>query len=649
MEFSLIKNAVHARLEALASDSSIDLFVVDVEKDALWDAYLGSFPEGSNPIYKERTEHDCQCCKQFIRACGGVVADALSELVKSRPIKTLYKHYQTDLGVDHNFGDEGIEWTHFHYALQPRHVMPNADIATFQSEVNSSRQVFARALEEITVESLDIVLDLIGQKSIYKGDEFKNVVMAFRKLKLEYDTLLLDGEQDLFCWVNNSIRLGSITRFRSTVIGTLLVDLSTGVDLVDAVKMYESKTAPQNYKRTSALITQGMIKKAQETIVGLGFEASLHRRFAMATDLTINNVLFADKAVRPSMGGVFDDLMQEAGTVNKQAFDKVEEVGIDTFLAEILPHADSVELMLDNNHVQNLVSLIAPVEAEASTMFRWGNNFSWSYNGEVADSMKEQVKKAGGNVEGVLRFSIRWNDSGENNIDFDAHCHEPKGNHIYYSHKNNRKTGGSLDVDITSPGGNIAVENITWPILSKMEKGEYRFRVKNYSGRMSKGGFTAEIEYNGQVYSFEHNKNLKGGSFVDVATGKLSGNGFELVKSMPNSMSSRDVWGVKTHTFHKVDMIMNSPNHWDGEKTGNKHVFFMLAGCANPEPARGFYNEFLNEELHAHRKVFEVLGSKMKTPESDQQLSGLGFSSTKRATVICKVSGSFARTIKIKF
>ena len=39
-----------------------------VSKDALWDTYLASFPEGSNPVYKTRTEHDCQCCKQC--GCG---------------------------------------------------------------------------------------------------------------------------------------------------------------------------------------------------------------------------------------------------------------------------------------------------------------------------------------------------------------------------------------------------------------------------------------------------------------------------------------------------------------------------------------------------------------------------------------------------
>lgn len=293
MEFNIIKQAVQAQLKIMTSDPNIDLFVVDVEKNELWDMYLASFPEGTNPIYKERTEHDCQCCKQFIRACGGVVAivnggqmlsiwdidvggeyqvvaDALSDLVKSKPVKSLYRHYQAQLGTDYNFGDDGKKWGHFHHTLPARFVMPNAEIASFQGDVNSAKQVFARALNELTVESFDIVLDLIGQNSIYRGDEFKAAVQSFKDIKKLYDELPAGVDQDLFCWVRNLTRTGALTKFRSTVIGTLLVDLSDGVDLVDAVKMYESKVAPENYKRPTALITQGMIKKAQATIIELG-------------------------------------------------------------------------------------------------------------------------------------------------------------------------------------------------------------------------------------------------------------------------------------------------------------------------------------------------------------------------------------------
>ena len=95
---------------------------------------------------------------------------------------------------------------------------------------------------------------------------------------------------------------------------------------------------------------------------------------------------------------------------------------------------------------------------------------------------------------------------------------------------------------------------------------------------------------------------------------------------------------------------MLSPNYWDEQMgKGNKHYFFFLDGCKNEGAPRGFFNEFLGAELTEHRKVFEALGLKMRVAESDEQLSGVGFSSTQRNSITVKVKGNFERILKIKF
>jgi len=400
-----------------------------------------------------------------------------------------------------------------------------------------------------------------------------------------------------------------------------------------------------------------MIQNAQEKIAELGFTSALERRYATLEDITINNILYADRTTKKALN-VFDQLTQSV-TEKVQKMDRIEEVGIDDFIANILPKAESLEVLFENRHAGNLVSLIAPVDPESKTMFKWRNNFSWSYAGELADSIKERVKRAGGRVDGDLRCSLSW----FNFDDLDLHMKEPGGvpgtrdsgrYEIFFGNRGSLSpSGGTLDVDMNAGSGQTRtpVENITYARRSTMKEGTYQLVVNQYAQRKSSNvGFEVEIEFDGTIYSFAYDKALRTREDVVVAEIKFTrANGFEIIKSLPSSQTSKTIWGLPTQTFRKVNVVMLSPNYWDDRTVGNKHFFFMLDGCSNEDKARGFFNEFLTDELTPHRKVFEMVGSKMKTEESENQLSGIGFSSTQRNYILCRVKGAFSRTVKITF
>ena len=682
--------AIQKNLQQMSKDSS-RLFTVNVDTEELYNLYLDSFPAGTNEIYRERREYDCSCCRHFIRDVGNVVsikngelhtiwginpvsddkynvvAAALDAYVKQKAVLGVFLKKEKRIGTPENREmlptGKINKYEHFFVDLPEICIFKECYGHTLEgdlSQFRDVRNVFKRSLDEISKEAVDTVLELIAQNSLYKGAEWKKQLTEFKNYQKEYGKLT-DEQKELWIW-EKSIAAGAVIgKIRNHSIGTLLVNISEGMDLDLAVRKYEQIVAPVNYKRPKAIFTKKMLEDTKKTITELGYMDSLQRRFATLDDITVNNILFSNKDAAKRITGAMDlfDEMEQDVAIDPKRFSKVEEISAEDFIKNVLPVAKELEVYLENKHIQNMVSLIAPEVADAKTMFKWNNGMSWAYTGNITDSdIKENVKAAGGSVAGVVRFSIQWNDKdGKDNSDLDAHCIEPKGGeHIYFGCRKSLRTRGELDIDITQPvdqcraSNGVAVENITYPSKEYMIPGTYKFFVNQFAYRGSQG-FKAEIEVNGEIHSYEYNAPVRGN--VDVAEVILDQSGnFKVVDKLPGNCAtiSKDVWGIKTLQFTPVSVVCYSPNYWDEQKgIGHQHLFFMLKDCINPEEPNGYYNEFLKPELEQHRRVFEALGAKAHVKDVDDQLSGVGFSLTKRNDLIIKVKGATERVLKIKF
>lgn len=662
--FKPFSQAVHTQFTAM---SKHELFVVDVSGDALYEAYLAAFPEGTNPIFRERTEHDCSCCRNFIKNIGNVVAivdnrvvtvwdtvntgdeytevaSKLATMLGLTSIKSLFRSSEKQYGAESTVEvRDGTtkRWNHFHGQVANKHF--TKDVGSVVGEYSTTVGVFKRGLNELQPEAFVTVIDLIQSNNLYKGADFIGSITAFQKAQAEY--LMLDEVgKSLYVWANGG---SSIARFRNTAIGTLLVDLSEGVDIENAVKSFEVKVAPTNYKRPNALITQKMVDDAMNTINEIGLESALERRFATISDVSVNDILFVDNAVRGKMKGGISSILSDAVQPTTIYPDKAQEISIEEFLSTVVPKATSMSVQVKNAHQANFVSITAPIHSDVAQLFKWDNNFAWSYDGNVADSIKERVKSQGGITDAVLRVSLAW----FNKDDLDIHVTEPDGHEIAFPNKGRRSANtGMLDVDMNAFGPHsdtAPVENVVW---SKPMDGKYKVVVNNYNQRITTSqGFTLEVEsfgslhqYNCQVSPRSGQNNLaltlhvKSGIVVKVDTAdNVSGGSF-----------SQDKWNVQTEKFTRVDTLMLSPNHWGGNKVGSKHVLFMLEGCYNPLPTRGIYNEFLSTGLEKHRKVFETVGNKLMCQPCEAQLSGVGFTSARGDSVVVKINDKKLYNIK---
>jgi len=688
------------------------LFRSSLTGQQVWGLYINGFEKKHNPIFRDPNSsyHNCNLCNNFLRRYGNVVAigvdfstmtlfdidapeeyatvvKSISNALKNAKIADVFFETFTELnslpyescnknnvtfklGIDKNvkrytkeeaekYGvvkpDEIRTFYHLHMYLPNQFVdMSGKSIESIMADYRDAKNVFQRALQEIPIDTLNLVKDLINQGSLLDGQTHLYKIETIIPKKLLFDELS-SKEKDNWLWIN-SYKF-QLAKFKNELIGVLCTELAEGKELNDACQSWNKRVDPANYMKAIAPITKKQIEEAKKFVEENGYEESFNRRFATIDDIKASEILHVnvgDGEIKSV--SIFDGVKSTSTRHKRSEFDNVEEVSIDKFMRDILPECTSVEAYLSNKQDGNLVSLTTANLKESKPIFKWTNNYSWTFNGNLAgkSQIKEAVKTAGGRVDGVLRFSLIWNDSdGHDSSDLDAWCQQPNREQIGYStsfrkdHSNVFSScKGQLDLDNTNPNGKMAIENIYFVDLNALKNGVYKFWVNQYNARNSQG-FKAEIEFDGELYSYEYNKPVSGN--IVIAEVSFNNGTFTINHLLPETHSSKELYGLQTEQFHKVNLVCLSPNHWGENNVGNKHYLFMLDNCKSPVSIRSFHAENLIPELAQHRKVLEVLGNTTMINPSEKQLSGLGFNATVHDELVVRLQGSFKRVIKIKF
>lgn len=667
MEYSFrqFKDQVKVNFEKCVGASEGLLFVTNADKDLLWETYISGFPEGSI-----RQGMNCNSCRQFIKTYGAVVylnekydiqtfwdlpvdgdvyqaiTEKLSSLVKSSVIMSPFFTETRKLGTNSNVqlleNKSTILWEHLFAKLPDNFSLTSGrDIPTRIGKARTDKDLLLKGLEEISTSALETVLSLINENNLYRGQEFKSNLEKFLNLKILYQ---LTDKPDAFTWAHYK---SPVARLKNTAIGNLLINLSKGEDLDTSVRKFESLVAPSNYMRSKSIVSSAMITQAEQTIKDLGLEGCLTRRIARYEDLDVNKLIYTNRGLQSNLN-VFAELKSEI-PVSVDNYRNVEVLSLNKLLQEIIPasRGGDVRVFFESRHASNLMTLITGEPG----LFSWNNGFSWSYGDGFADSIKERVKKAGGEVNGFFRFSLSW----FNIDDLDLHVHEcfKEGDYIVHYNKTSHKTGGTLDVDM-NVGRHGAVkdpvENVIYSYSSHPEDGLYDVYVNQYTLRNRKDyGFTLEAvcdDFN-QVYTFNYPKIVSGK--IKVATFFYSKKEGLILKDKncelftQDTLKTRKIWNIETNQFHKVSTITYSPNYWDnplGQNNGNKHVFFFLENSTPDNLPRAFFNENLRGDLYPHRKAFELVGEKLSVSDTPEGLSGLGFSLSKKDNFLVKVNNT---------
>ncbi len=694
------------------------LVTTKFDSEKLWELYLSNLAEEDNPIFRDpsSSSHNCRICKDFLRRYGNLVLVypgyrarsifnfseasqtiyeksfiAMSTYIERCKLDTIFvetlnnllefKYEKTrrtgkssyTLGISSNKKrytreeaekysnsrirpNQVVEFNHFSLVVPKEYIdttsmTQNSIISQYRDNKTNIRKGF----EQISIETLELVSSLFNEGFLKFPEQYPQMIQSQLEQRSYWDNLNSRQEE---IYLTLSCRDNS--RFRSSLVGVLCREIEEGKKVTDCINSWNKRVDPANFKVTKSFVTKKQFQEADKVLSGQGYHNSFDFEGVHLGDIDPELILHQNQDVEgiPEM-----KIFQEVGSGGSGRFkradiNKLSSISMEKFLKEVLPTASKVEILFENRHTNNLVSLFKPRQESKPIL---NTPISWTYKRghSGVSQIAETVKSLGGDIEGFIRFSIAWSgkDSTDNS-DLDAHCNITNNSRkiaetINFRKKFSSTHEGKLDVDIQTPKqdervNDQAVENIVFKDKNKLKNTEFVFKVHQYSERNSKG-FKAEFQIANEIFSYTYKHPLPRKKFVPVVQVVFDEKGDYVIKhKLAHSENVTEHWNIETGSFHQVELICPSPNYWSGKEKGNKNYMFFIKDCFPNEKLKPFHNDMLIPSLYKFRKQIQFLSEYKKVQLSKNHLAGLGFPSSIQDEIVVKVYGKFKRMLKVQ-
>lgn len=421
---------IQARFDAAMGAASV---VFTTDADGLFDIYLANLPEA------ERQHCTCHACRVFIERFGGLVTiddDGLTEspIWHEDDAPEIFRMAARELGkrarrakVTGVFRAKDVVWGKpntgpwVHFAVTPpAHMVHRHAILTAGQAMAEKREEFgivSRALAEWDEKVIAAALALLETEALYRSDKVKGPVKWLSDLRSARDKAKGDRRNNIV-WRAVATAPAGFCHPRSSMAGTLLDDIASGLSFDDASRRFAAKMHPLQYQRPQAAPTAANIAQGEKVISALGAERSLLRRFARLDEVkTIWTPAPASPEPAGAAGGVFGHLRPKDTTPTIAIDAPPVTITWDKFARTVMPTAEAMELRM--KPLDSYCALVTAVHADAPPILQWDresqrNPVSWYvWNG---GSTPEQFSMPAGSWQPVSAITLKpsmWNGGNE--------------------------------------------------------------------------------------------------------------------------------------------------------------------------------------------------------------------------------------------
>lgn len=399
-------------------DNEFDAFLARVQERFIRNTDNGKkpvFTTANNTLFEtylayidppgERQYHNCHACKSFFNRYAGLVTidekghtrsavwdiedapDFYKPAVRALLVALQHTHVEGvfysdlhDWGTPLN-GTDTKRWTHF--ALTPPSAYVNKSRAKtagqLMAEKAHDRQTLAFALQQYSPELLGQAITLLKGEALYRSEKVLGVAEFLHNTMERWKAAKGSEAKKNVLWLAAATAAPGFCHPRSSMIGTLLDDLSAGLSMSTVQQRFAEKMHPLQYQRPQAAPKAGNITASEKLVEKLGIARSLERRYAKLEHLL---PLWCPRPAVPPVGeGVFKNVVPRGRTtVERPVSGKATTMTFVKFKDTVLPTAESMELLVPLRG--NFLAFTTAVHLDAPPILQWDleearNPVSW--------------------------------------------------------------------------------------------------------------------------------------------------------------------------------------------------------------------------------------------------------------------------------
>lgn len=399
----------------------------------LFDLFLDNLPQNA------RQHYTCNACRHFVSRYGNLVTigeetgaqhpvmwstkvppfferavEAVRKRVKSARVTGMFVTSERCLGTPATGS-----WEHLSVDVPDQMIFSDPLKTSYQkaSELKEDRNMLRDAIRKYDLETVKMAVNLLRSYQLYRSEKVLGVAEWF--LGVLQATQGKRRTQNII-WAKAATAPTGFCHISSSVVGTLLDDIQSGLNFDEVSRRFAEKMNPTQYQRPKAAPTEGNVAHAEKLVQKLGIESSLRRRFARLEEL--NLIWKPDSTTNSNRGsGVFSGVTTKARHKTPGFLRGTPEIVMtwEKFRRTVLPGAKSIEFLVTGKS-DGYSAILTAEDPSAPPILQWDsetqrNPFSWYVYSGGSYPHRWNLTPGYVKVNGILLQPNMWYGNNEHN------------------------------------------------------------------------------------------------------------------------------------------------------------------------------------------------------------------------------------------